>query len=106
MADLLRVSKRTIYRALKEERIEQALVRGRTVIKVPIELQSMQHRGDRLLKPNEVAEILQCSRTSVYRWFNEDELSGLMLWGETLRLYESGVEAFIEIREYNKEINV
>jgi predicted DNA-binding transcriptional regulator AlpA len=90
---------------MKDGDLMQGMVGGRTVVKVPIELQSMQQRSDRLLKPSEVAAIFQISRSSVYRWYHEDELTGLECLGGTLRLYESGVKALADAKEYEKMIN-
>ena len=98
MAKVLRVSKRAIYRALKDGFLDQAMCRGRMVVKVPKEIQSMESKGDRLLRPSEVADIFQCGRSSVYRWFHEDKLTGIEVLAGTLRLYESSVQAFMAKR--------
>lgn len=102
MADILRVSKRTIYRAMKIDALDQVMVRGHVMVKVPLEIQTMQSKGDRLLRPAEVAEIFQCHMSSIYRWFHEGQLDGFLLGGEdgTLRIYESSVKAFIENKGY------
>lgn len=97
MAKLIRVSKRTVYRMLQEGVLDEGLLRGRMVVKVPLELQKLIQVNDRLLRPAEVAAIMQASRSSVYRWFHEDEIDGIMI-GETLRLFESAVADFVKRR--------
>jgi excisionase family DNA binding protein len=51
---------------------------------------------ERLLKPAEVAFILQVSRTQVYRLLSNGELPGLHFGGKTVRVRKADLQAFIQ----------
>ena len=102
-AEIYLVSKKTIYRAMKEGTLEQGILRGRNVVKLPLEIQQMQEKGDRLLRPSDVAQVFQCSPSSVYRWFYEGKLEGMECLGGTLRLFESSVQIFAEVKNMTGE---
>lgn len=46
---------------------------------------------DRLIKPRLVAQMLDVSRSTVYRWFGEGRLKGVKLEAGTVRILESSV---------------
>lgn len=94
MAELLLVTIRTIYRAIEKGTFERVLVRGRTRVKIPEEIKEMKP-DDYLLRPSDVAKTLNVSRSTIYRWFWEGRLAGTLLFGRTLRLFKSGIDAFI-----------
>ncbi len=98
LAELLCLSKRTIYRAIQEKWLETIQIRGNTWVKVPEEVREMK-LGDKMLRPSDVAKTLAVSRSTIYRWFWEGRLSGCSLNGQTLRIYESSVNFFISEAE-------
>jgi excisionase family DNA binding protein len=50
---------------------------------------------DRLLSPDEVAEVLGVSRLTVVRWVRAGKLKGQKLGKKTIRVKASDMEAFI-----------
>lgn len=50
--------------------------------------------GDRLLRPEEVAEILQVSRRTVVRWLKEGKLKGVRV-GKLWRVRREDLEEFL-----------
>lgn len=49
-------------------------------------------KGERLIRPSEVARQLAVSRSTVYRWYWEGVLKGVKLNGGTIRILESAVQ--------------
>jgi excisionase family DNA binding protein len=94
LAELLRVSKRTIYRGLQQGWIDKTKVRGQTRAIIPQEVRDMMS-GDRLLRPVEVARTLSVAVSTIYRWFWEGRLAGCSFGSRTIRLFESGVRGFV-----------
>jgi excisionase family DNA binding protein len=48
-----------------------------------------------LLKPREVAKILAVSQSTVYRWFWEGKLSGVQIFGTSVRIFAADVEEML-----------
>ncbi len=94
LADILLLSKRTIYRSMEKGKLEKVLIRGNVWVKVPEEIKEMKP-GDVLLLPSNAAKLLAVSRSTIYRWFWEGRLTGTLLLGRTLRIYKSGVDYLI-----------
>lgn len=67
------------------------------------DVQPFIRQGDRLLKPKEVAQILNLSPSSIYRLFYEDHLKGVKLPGPkgSVRIWASSVESLV--KEYGEE---
>ena len=51
---------------------------------------------DKLLRPKEVARLLDVSRSTIYRWYWEEKLLGTKLSEGSLRIFESSVKKLIE----------
>ncbi len=90
LAELLCLSKRTIYRAIQDRRLKTIQIRGSTWVKVPQEIKHMSPR-DQLLKPTIVAKILNVSVSAIYRQFWEGTLEGCIVLGHSVRIYKSEV---------------
>lgn len=60
---------------------------------------TLPHHVERLLTPDEVAEILGVPKATLYRWRNHGEGPESMRIGRHLRYRASAVEAFISQRE-------
>ena len=60
---------------------------------------TLPHQVDRLLTPDEVAEILGVPKTTLYRWRYHGEGPESMRIGRHLRYRAGAVEAFISQRE-------
>jgi len=52
-------------------------------------------KGDRLLRPTEVARYFAVSRSTIYRWFWEGRIQGVKLSGGSLRILESSMEKLV-----------
>ena len=52
-------------------------------------------KEEELLKPEQVAEILNVSMTSVYRWLNTGELKGIRV-GKLWRVRKSDLQKIIQ----------
>ncbi|RJR32457.1 MAG: DNA-binding protein [Deltaproteobacteria bacterium] len=50
---------------------------------------------DKLLRPREAARILAVSRSTIYRWFWEGKIRGIKFGGNTVRILQSGVDAYL-----------
>jgi excisionase family DNA binding protein len=56
-----------------------------------------------LLRVDEVAELLQVSRWTVYRWVEEGKLRGTKLGKSSLRIFQSSVAGLIEDNRIEQE---
>jgi excisionase family DNA binding protein len=56
----------------------------------------------KLLKPQEAADLLNVSRSTIYRWRDDGTLEGIKFAG-TVRIKMSAVQAFLK-HEYEKAI--
>ena len=56
---------------------------------------------DYLMRPREVAEVLKCSISSVYRWFWKGKLKGVQIGNNAIRIYSSSIK---EILDDEKEL--
>ncbi len=102
LAELLCLSKRTIYRAIQEKRLKTVLIRGNTWVKVPQEIKYMNPR-DQLLKPTIVAKMLNVSVSAIYHHFWEGTLKGCIVLGRSVRIYTSGIVNYLEEKAKRKE---
>jgi excisionase family DNA binding protein len=85
MANCFVVSRRTIYRWLLQVSIEE-LQEEYTMLK-----------GTKLLTFKQVAEILNCSKSSVYRWaIEEDKIPYVKICNHTLRIREEDLSKVIK----------
>jgi len=48
-----------------------------------------------LLRPDEVAQIFQCSKNTVYRWVDEGKIKGINPTGGMLRITRESIVVFI-----------
>ncbi len=105
LAELLCLSKRTIYRALAQGSaggFKKITIRGQTRVVVPEEVKTMK-LGDCLLRPNDVARALDVSRSTIYRLYQEGRLMGCMIAERNLRIYKSGIVSYLEEKARRKE---
>jgi len=80
------VSRRTIYRWLRDGTLEPVRVRGNTMVdpdRLPPGL---------LMRPGEAAEILAVSRSTIYRWIDEGVVRGVKIGG-CVRVVRADIEA-------------
>ena len=85
-SNTLHLSKRTLYRHLKN---------GVTLDTIRQEITKVS--GDKLLTFEEVALILNCSRSSVYRWATEEgKIPYYAIFGTTLRIKAKDLDKIIE----------
>ncbi len=59
--------------------------------------------GKSLLRVDEVAELLQVSRWTVYRWVEEGKLQGTKLGKNSLRIFQSSIAGLIEDNQIGSE---
>ena len=82
----LNISKRTLYRHLKN---------GTSLDTIKQEL--AEFNNDKLLTFKEVASILNCSKSSVYRWTTEEgKIPYYAIFGTALRVKASDLNKIIE----------
>lgn len=60
--------------------------------------------NDQMLTPAQVAERLQVTERTVYRWLDAGELKGVKL-GRLWRIKEEALDSFLKIRENNTEVD-
>lgn len=99
-AEILQMSKRTIYRAIEEGILEKVIVRGRVKVFLPLEVYELHSRGENLMRPKALAEIFSIHPSSIYRWFHEGQLDGVIVGRDTIRILESSAKSFAEAKGY------
>ena len=52
-----------------------------------------------LIKPREAAEILDTSKSTIYRWFWEDKLEGVKIGENTIRIFKSSIKEILDGKE-------
>ncbi len=91
-AALLTLTRRSIYRMIKDGRLQAVKKNG--ALRIPA-IEITQYLGkayDKLLPVNDVAARLSVSRCTIYRWFHEGKLPGIIIGNHSVRIFESGVK--------------
>lgn len=85
-ASILNISKRTLYRHIDGIGADGL----RELIK---------EAGGRLIKPSELAKMLSVNKSTIYRLFNEGKITGITLFGTTIRFREQDIQEIIKKSE-------
>lgn len=52
-----------------------------------------------LMRPREVAKVLNVSISTIYRWFWEGKLEGVQIGGDTIRIFSSCIKEILNEKE-------
>jgi excisionase family DNA binding protein len=61
--------------------------------------------NDTLLKPKDVARVLQLNIRTVYRYVREEKLHVVRLSAREFRIWQSELDRFLRYRETDKDAN-
>jgi excisionase family DNA binding protein len=91
-AELLKLTKRTLYRFIKNQFFETENIRGLMMVNSDILIRA---QTDELLTPIEIARMFRISKTIVYNLFNDGAIEGVKFY-RTIRIWKSSLLKFLE----------